>query len=300
MGRGTQNAMSARPTDTRAAAAPVQPGGAHRVVILANDVIGDEALVREIKRHVDGRQAEALVVAPAIVESPLDLAAGAVDADIEQARKRLDTSIAALERIGIKARGTVGEADPNLALEDALRLFPADEVIMVVHPRERRSWLEEDVVDQARIAVTVPITVIEVMPGAGVPPVADVKEVASAADAAAAGRDQAAFEADYLPPMRPRDRAALIVGPLGCLALAFLALDCQGDFHLDFGNSDVGCIVSYVFGVYALIVTAIHVPAILVLQGERQARGLKDFMSLSILYAIPAMVVAAAIAVVVW
>jgi hypothetical protein len=269
------------------------------VVILANEAIGNDALVKEIQQHVSGRQAEALVVAPAIVESPLDLAAGDVDDDIRKAGGRLDASISALERHGVKARGTVGDADPNLALEDALRLFPADEVIMVVHPQERRTWLEEDVVERARRAVSLPLTVIEVEPGSPAPAPQEVKEVRSVADAAAADRDQAGFEADYLPPMSPRDRAALFVGPLGCLALAFLALDCTGDLHFDFGTSDFGCITSYIFGVYAFIVTAIHVPAILVLQGERYARGLKNFMSLSVLYLIPAMVVLAAIAVVV-
>jgi hypothetical protein len=268
-------------------------------VIVANEAIGGDPLVQEIRRHLGGAQAEALVVAPAIVESPLDLAAGDVDDDIRQAGRRLDVSIAALEQHGIQARGTVGDADPNLALEDALRLFPADEVIMVVHSRERATWLEEDVVERARQAIRTPITVIEVDPEAGASGVRDVKEVASAADAAEADRDQAAFEADYLPPMPPRDRAALIVGPLGCVALAFLALDCHGDLHFDFTTSDFGCITSYVFGVYAFIVTAIHVPSILVLQGERHARGLKNFMSLSVLYLIPLMVVLAAIAVVV-
>jgi hypothetical protein len=291
--------MSARTTDTARPVSSAHTGGVHRIVILANDVIGDESLVREILQHIDGRQAEALIVAPARVESPLDLAAGDVDDDIEEARRRLDASIAALEQHGISTSGTVGDADPNLALEDALRLFPADEVIMVVHPRERRTWLEHDVVEQARRAVKAPITVIEVNPDAATPAVRDVREVAPGADAADANRDQAAFEADYLPPMPPSDRAALIVGPLGCIALAFLAIDCHGAFKVDFTSNDWGCITSWVLGVYAFIITAIHIPAILVLQGERYAGGLRRFMSYSVLYAIPLAVVIAVIAVIV-
>jgi hypothetical protein len=292
--------MSARPTDSpNTTRTPRARDGAHRVLILANEVIGDEALVRELLRHTGGREAEAVIVAPALVQSPLDLAAGDVDEEIEEARRRLDASIAALQRNGIKASGTVGDADPNLALEDAMRLFPADDVIMVVHPGERRTWLEQNVVEQARRALTVPITVIEVEPGSAAPGVRDVKEVPPAADAAEAKRDQEAFEADYLPPMPPRDRAALFVGPLGCVALAFLAIDCRGDFGIDFQTSDFGCLTSYIFGVYAFIITAIHVPAILVLQGERYARGLKNFMSLSVLYLIPLMVAIAAVAVLV-
>jgi hypothetical protein len=99
--------------------------------------------------------------------------------------------------------------------------------------------------------------------------------------------------------MPPRDRAALVVGPLGSIALAFLAIDCQGEFKVDFSAADFGCITSWVLGVYAFIITAIHIPAILALQGERYAGGLRSFMSNSVLFAIPAAVVIAAIAVLV-
>lgn len=290
--------MSTRPTDKQSLRAR-GTDGTRRIVILANEVIGDEALVREILRHTEGQRVEVLIVAPAEVDSPLDLAAGDVDEGIEAARRRLEASIAAFERHGIQARGTVGEADPNLALEDALRLFPADEVIMVVHPAERRTWLEENVVEQARRAVKAPITVIDVDPDAEGPAVRDVKQVPPAADEADAERDQRAFETDYLPPMPPRDKAALVVGPLGCIALAFLAIDCKGDVGIDFSPSDLGCVTSWVGGVYAFIVTAIHVPAILVLQGERYAGGLRKFLSMSVLFVIPALVLIAAIAVLV-
>jgi hypothetical protein len=288
--------MSARPTDQQSQRG-TRPNGRRRVLILANEVIGDEALVQEILRHTEGQDAEALIVAPALVDSPLDLAAGDVDDDIQEARRRLDTSIAALEQHGIEARGTVGDAGPNLALEDALRLFPAGEVIMVVRPGERRTWLEENVVDQARRALKTPITVVEVDPEKTAA-VRDVKEVPPMADEADAARDQRAFEADYLPPMPRRDKAALVIGPLGCISLAILATDCQGQLG-DLGSWDAGCYTSWVGGVYAFIVTAIHVPAILVLQGERYARGLRNFMSISLVVVVPLLVLIAAIAVLV-
>ena len=44
------------------------------------------------------------------------------------------------------------------ALEDALRTFPADEVIISTHPPERSKWLERGVVDDARERVPLPIT----------------------------------------------------------------------------------------------------------------------------------------------
>ena len=44
------------------------------------------------------------------------------------------------------------------AMEDALRLFPADEMIISTHPHGRSNWLERDVVERARERFPLPIT----------------------------------------------------------------------------------------------------------------------------------------------
>jgi hypothetical protein len=168
--------MSATPTDTQARRSG-DGDGVHRVLILADAVIGDEALVREIARHTEGRRAAVRIVAPTLVASPLDVATGDVDDEMQEARHRLDASIAALERGGLEAAGSVGEADPNVALGDGLRLFPADEVVIVAHPRERAAWAEQDVVEQARRELTIPITYVEVDGDGDPPAVRDLKKV---------------------------------------------------------------------------------------------------------------------------
>ena len=63
-----------------------------------------------------------------------------------------------IERLGLKARGEIGESDPILAIEDALRVFPADEIVLSTHPPERSHWLERDVVKRAREEIGLPIT----------------------------------------------------------------------------------------------------------------------------------------------
>ena len=51
---------------------------------------------------------------------------------------------------GLSARGQVGDHhDPNAAIEDALREFAADEVVISTHPPERSKWLERGVVERA-------------------------------------------------------------------------------------------------------------------------------------------------------
>jgi hypothetical protein len=232
-------------------------------VILANEVIGDQALVREIVRHTEGRPAQARIVAPALVKSPLDLAAGDVDDEIDDASRRLETSVAALEQSGIEATGDVGEADPVLALGDALRLFPADEVIILAHPRDCATWLEQDVVERARREVDVPITVVEMEPGEAA--VKAVREVSP--ERSEEGRD-----ATYDIPMSTRDKLALLIGIAGTIALGIASIACadgQGSGHSGAG-ADAGtgsCAVPIGLGVGAFMVTVFHAAALVLMRG---------------------------------
>ena len=56
------------------------------------------------------------------------------------------------------ARGEIGDGDPLQALEDALREFPADEIVVSTHPPGRSHWLEQGVVENARMRFDVPVT----------------------------------------------------------------------------------------------------------------------------------------------
>ena len=62
------------------------------------------------------------------------------------AQERLDQSLATLGQTGIHARGQVGDADPLQAIEDALRTFGAEEIIISTHPQGRSNWLERRIV----------------------------------------------------------------------------------------------------------------------------------------------------------
>jgi hypothetical protein len=52
----------------------------------------------------------------------------------------------------------VGDPDPNMAIEDALRVFPADEIIISTLPPEQSRWLEHEVVERTRREVELPMT----------------------------------------------------------------------------------------------------------------------------------------------
>jgi hypothetical protein len=59
-------------------------------------------------------------------------------------------------------RGEVGDAEPLQAIEDALRTFGADEIVLSTHPEGRSHWLEQGLVEEARRRFALPITHIVV------------------------------------------------------------------------------------------------------------------------------------------
>jgi len=98
-----------------------------------------------------------LVVSPAL-NTPLRHWASDEDPAREQAQQRLERSLSQLESEGVQARGEIGDGDPLQAIEDALRTFGADEIIISTHPEGRSNWLERGVVTNARERFAVPIT----------------------------------------------------------------------------------------------------------------------------------------------
>jgi hypothetical protein len=131
--------------------------GERRILVIANETVGGHTLRSMIlERSLDVRE-EVLVVTPAL-NSPLKTWVSDEDGARAAAQERLDDSLAKLADAGVQARGEVGDGDPLQAIEDALRTFGADEIIISTHPEGRSNWLERGVVENARERFAVPIT----------------------------------------------------------------------------------------------------------------------------------------------
>ena len=129
-----------------------------RILVIANETVGGQELLAILRRKAaEGVPGRVLVVCPAL-NSPMRTWASDEDGARAAAQSRLDASIAQLARDGIRAEGEVGDGDPLQAIEDALRTFGADEIIISTHPEGRSHWLERDVVGAARARFAVPIT----------------------------------------------------------------------------------------------------------------------------------------------
>ncbi len=139
--------------------APVHRGAPdeRRILVIANETVGGEALRDMIREKSEGYREQVLVVCPAL-NSPLRHWASDEDPARRDALERLDRSLARLAHLGISASGEVGDSEPLQAIEDALRTFGADEVIISTHPEGRSHWLEKGIVRGARQRFAVPIT----------------------------------------------------------------------------------------------------------------------------------------------
>ena len=130
--------------------------GRRRILVVANETVAGRALRDEVARRA-GEDADVLVVCPAL-NSPLRHWASDEDAARAGAERRLTGSLSALDTAGVEARGEVGDADPVVAISDALRTFGADEILISTHPPGRSNWLEKGVIERARERFPVPIT----------------------------------------------------------------------------------------------------------------------------------------------
>lgn len=132
--------------------------GKHRLLVVANQTVGGKALLEEIRNRCRGRESEIFVLTPALAGSRAAHWASDIDEAVELARQRMELSLQGIQEAGFRARGEIGDSDPNVAIEDVLLQFPADEIIISTHPPDRSRWLEHGVVEKARDEIDLPVT----------------------------------------------------------------------------------------------------------------------------------------------
>jgi GABA permease len=133
------------------------PPGEYRILVVANETVGGAELLSEIRDRSTGRSARVLVVCPAL-NSPLRHWVSDEDGARASAQGRLDASLASMRAAGVDASGEIGDGDPIQAIEDGVRTFRPDELIVSTHPAGRSHWLERGVVEKARERFDLPLT----------------------------------------------------------------------------------------------------------------------------------------------
>jgi len=125
--------------------------------------VDDVALREAVQEHAGGEVVEVHIVAPAPHTSRLQRLTGAVD----EARAEAD-DIAREAAEAVKPTASVetevGDPNPLQAIEDALRTFPADELIIVARPGSEADWLEKDRTQETLERLGLPVTHLAARP----------------------------------------------------------------------------------------------------------------------------------------
>lgn len=134
------------------------PGTRH-VLIVANEALAGRELEQRI-RGLDGKDVEVDVVAP-VLSSRAHLAYTDIDRELRLARERLTQSLQWAHARGFAAHGEVGgPSSPVTAIEDELRDFGPDEVIVVTSPHGPQHWQEQTEIERLRKELHVPVVQI--------------------------------------------------------------------------------------------------------------------------------------------
>jgi hypothetical protein len=120
-----------------------------RVLVVTTGAADEAALRDEVRKHAGGEDVEIRVVAPAAELSRLEWLASDEDKARANAGKVARETTKAVDEAGEVQDIEVGDPDPVQAIEDALRTFPADELIIVTRSGEDATWLEEGSPEEA-------------------------------------------------------------------------------------------------------------------------------------------------------
>jgi GABA permease len=128
-----------------------------RILVVANETVGGEELMSAISIRALESKTEFFVVCPAL-NTRLKTWTSDEDPARAKAQARLGTTLERLASVGIEARGEIGDGDPLVAIEDAVRTFRPDEIVISTHPEGRSNWLVRGVPDAVRARYDVPVT----------------------------------------------------------------------------------------------------------------------------------------------
>jgi hypothetical protein len=125
-------------------------------LVVANQTLGGEHLMEEVRKRVASGPCRFFVLVPAT--RPPEHATWKEEEARAVAAARLDAALLAFRDAGAEADGRVGDHNPMLAIDDALRDVPADEIILSTLPPGVSRWLALDLPSRVRAHVKVPVT----------------------------------------------------------------------------------------------------------------------------------------------
>lgn len=125
-----------------------------KVLVVAAEPVDDELV------GVVSEEDEVRVVAPTIPGSPLRYWLNDTDAALERAEDVVEESVDRLDAAGVSVDADAPTDDPpSDVIEDALRGFDPDRVVVLKHEEEQESYREDELVETVENYTDVPVDV---------------------------------------------------------------------------------------------------------------------------------------------
>jgi hypothetical protein len=128
-----------------------------RYLVVANRTVCGEHLLDHM-RELAGRDPDGARFDVVVPATPAPHSGGWTEGESEHAAKlRLVDALAQFEAAGIHAEGSIGDANPVLAVLDACRHADYDGIVLSTLPAGPSRWLKRDLPKRIARAVNVPL-----------------------------------------------------------------------------------------------------------------------------------------------
>jgi len=124
---------------------PQDPDAGIRTLVVANQTVGGQELIDQLKELAAQGPHRFIVVCPQ----------GGTGED--DAHRRLAHTLKRLQDEGLEAIGQVTHPDPYTAIQQALRFYGIDEIVISTFPATRSGWLRGDLVNRVTSSTDKPV-----------------------------------------------------------------------------------------------------------------------------------------------
>jgi hypothetical protein len=141
----------------------VAPDRARRLLIATGEAAASLEELPPLIRALIQSASEIVVVTPMLV-SGLQWLASDSDRARYEADERLAAVLGHVEAVapGASVRGEVGDDTPMTALDDVMRRFRPDHILIALRGSDHDAWQEQGLLDDIRRAFHIPMTVFEI------------------------------------------------------------------------------------------------------------------------------------------
>ena len=243
-----------------------------RVLVVVTDTVAGSELIDGLGDRVrDTESTQVLVIAPAVERTAFRHVLGDVDAASEEAGRRLEISLRELNRAGIAALGQIGDSDPLVAAEDALRQFGADEVLVVARAEDQARWFEHGLFErvQEELRPAVRLVAVRHEEGESMPHLASVEE-SLPGRRPGPGAERELSLSSNLPQVTRGDLTSIIVAIVGTIAVIVLAATGPG-------AESAGGAAQILIAMGVALINMAHVVGLTLLESVHARGGLQRF-----------------------